>query len=168
MTTLPTDQDEAVTALSRRKVFAMCSLGVLGAAGLAACSSDDPATPESAATESAAPGAAATDAATPAADSGAAASLVALSDVPVAGAVGLEVGGKPVIVSQPTAGEVVGFSAACPHQFVTVAVSGKQLKCPAHGSTFDLATGENLSGPAAGKPLPDFPVKVVDGEVVQA
>jgi nitrite reductase/ring-hydroxylating ferredoxin subunit len=86
----------------------------------------------------------------------------------VAGAVSLEVAGKPVIVSQPTAGDVVGFSAVCPHQFATVAVSGKELRCPLHGSTFDMATGKNLTGPAAGKPLPAFAVKVVDDQVVQA
>jgi len=63
---------------------------------------------------------------------------------------------------------VIGFSAVCPHQVATVAVTDTVLRCPLHGSTFDLATGKNLSGPAAGKPLSSYPVKVVDGEVVQA
>jgi cytochrome b6-f complex iron-sulfur subunit len=147
----------------------MCSLGLLGAAGLAACSSDSTSTAgttEPAASTGGSDGATAT--ATADATGSGAVSLVKLSDVPVAGAVGLEVAGKPVIVSQPTAGEVIGFSAVCPHQFATVAVQGKLLRCPLHGSTFDMATGKNLSGPAAGKPLPAYPVKVVDGEVVQA
>ncbi|HST83988.1 MAG TPA: Rieske (2Fe-2S) protein [Kineosporiaceae bacterium] len=163
MTFTTNDQDETVNPLSRRKVFTMCSLGLLGAAGLAACGSDSDADSAAASTETAETSAAATEAA---ADG--AASLVALSDVPVAGAVSLEVAGKPVIISQPTEGEVIGFSAVCPHQFATVAVSGKELRCPLHASTFDMATGKNLSGPAAGKPLPAFAVKVVDGEVVQA
>lgn len=157
----------AGSSVSRRKVFAMCSLGVLGAAGLAACSSDS--STDAAATEPAA--AATTSEATASASGGVGAvatSLVALADVPVAGAVSLQVDGKPVIISQPEAGEVVGFSAVCPHQFATVAVSGDQLRCPLHGSTFDIDTGKNLTGPAAGKPLPAFAVKVVDGEVVQA
>jgi nitrite reductase/ring-hydroxylating ferredoxin subunit len=157
MTGVTTEPDDAGNALSRRKMFSMCSLGLLGAAGLAACGSDSSSgagTTEPAAT---------TDAA-----GGGAVSLVKLSKVPVAGAIGLEVAGKPVIVSQPTAGDVIGFSAVCPHQFATVAVTDKVLRCPLHGSTFDLATGKNLSGPAAGKPLSPFPVKVVDGEVVQA
>jgi cytochrome b6-f complex iron-sulfur subunit len=164
MTAVTTDQDTDGSAVSRRKVFSMCSVGLLGAAGLAACSSDD-ATP--AATEPAATTAGADATAT--ADAGAdAVSLVPLADVPVAGAVSLEVAGKPVIVSQPAAGEVIGFSAVCPHQFATVVVSGEELRCPLHGSTFDMATGKNLTGPAAGKPLPSYAVKVVDGEVVQA
>ena len=160
MTGVTTDPDDTVNALSRRKMFSMCSLGLLGAAGLAACSSSD-STGTAGTTE---PAAATT---TDATGSGAV-SLVKLSDVPVAGAVGLEVAGKPVIVSQPTAGDVIGFSAVCPHQFATVAVTGKLLRCPLHGSTFDIATGKNLSGPADGRPLSSFPVKVVDGEVVQA
>jgi cytochrome b6-f complex iron-sulfur subunit len=165
MTASTTDQDSVVNAPSRRKVFSMCSIGLLGAAGLAACSSDDETT-TTGTTEPAAPSASASASAP--AGGGEAASLVALADVPVEGAVGLEVAGKPVIVSQPAAGEVIGFSAVCPHQFADVEVSGDELRCPLHGSTFDIATGKNLSGPADGKPLPDFPVKVVDGQVVQA
>jgi nitrite reductase/ring-hydroxylating ferredoxin subunit len=168
MTAGTTDQNDIVTSLSRRKMFAMCSIGVLGATALAACSSDDdaastPAATSDAATTPASDGAAATtDAAAPATG------LIKLADVPVGGSVGLEVAGKPVIVSQPTKGEAVAFSAVCPHQFATVAVNGKELRCPLHGSTFDSATGKNLSGPAAGKPLPPVSVKVVDVEVVQA
>ena len=167
MTATTTDQDD-LSALSRRKVFSMCSLGLLGTAGLAACGSDDE---TSAATTTEVASTAGSDAEATAeataADS-AAASLVKLADVPVAGAVSLEVAGKPVIVSQPTEGEVIGFAAVCPHQFATVTISGKELRCPLHGSTFDMATGKNLTGAAAGKPLPSYPVKVVDGEVVTA
>ena len=161
MSSVTSDQDIVIAAPSRRKVFSMCSIGLLGAAGLAACSSESTGTTEPAATT-----AGSEASATAAADD--TASLVALADVPVAGAVSLEVAGKPVIVSQPEAGEVIGFSAVCPHQFATVVVSGTELRCPLHGSTFDMATGKNLTGPAAGQPLPDFSVKVVDGQVVSA
>lgn len=166
MTSGTTDRDD-VTTISRRKVFSVCSVGVLGAAGLAACSSDDSAT-DTAASEPAADSATASASASAAAGASAGTSLVALADVPVGGAVSLEVGGEPVIVSQPTKGEVVGFSAVCPHQFATVVVDGDELRCPLHASTFDLATGKNLAGPANGSPLPDFAVEVVDGDVVQA
>lgn len=167
MTAVTTDQDDAVSELSRRKVFSMCSLGVLGAAGLAACSSDD-STTATTTTETSAASESDETSATSEAASGDATSLISLDDVPVEGAVSLEVDGKPVIVSQPEAGEAIAFSAVCPHQFATVEVKGDELRCPLHGSTFDMATGKNLSGPAAGKPLPSFAVEVVDGEVVQA
>ena len=167
MTAVTTDQDD-VNDPSRRRVFAMCSLGVLGAAGLTACSSSD-STSDAAATSGPAASTGGSDGVAATTDgSSVATPLVKLSKIPVAGAVSLEVAGKPVIVSQPTAGDVIGFSAVCPHQFATVAINGKELRCPLHGSTFDMATGKNLSGPAAGKPLPAYPVKVVDGEVVQA
>jgi cytochrome b6-f complex iron-sulfur subunit len=168
MTLTTNDQDETVNPLSRRKVFTMCSIGLLGAAGLAACSSDSDSEATDSTTAAATEAAEATAAATTEAAAAGGASIVALADIPVASAVSVTVDGKPVIVAQPTKGEAVAFSAACPHQFVTVAVSGKQLKCPAHGSTFEIATGKNLAGPAAGKPLTAISVKVVDGEVVQA
>jgi cytochrome b6-f complex iron-sulfur subunit len=158
-------QDDIGTELSRRKMFGICSIGVFGAAALAACGGDD----STSTTGAGAPSEGGSEAvATTAGDSAPSATkLVKLADVPVGGSVGLEVAGKPVIVSQPSAGEAVAFSAVCPHQFATVVVKGKELRCPLHASTFDAATGKNLSGPAAGKPLPPVPVKVVDGEVVQ-
>jgi cytochrome b6-f complex iron-sulfur subunit len=162
MSSATTDPDDVVSSLSRRKMFAVGCFGLIGAAGLAACGGDD--------TTATAPSDAGPSASAPAgaADAGSPTTLIGLAEVPVGGAVGLEVAGKPVIVSQPTAGEAVAFSAICPHQFATVAVRGEQLRCPLHGSTFDLATGKNLTGPAAGKPLPTVAVEVVDGNVVQA
>lgn len=96
------------------------------------------------------------------------AALVDLSAVPVGGAVSAKGGdGKPLVVSQPTAGQVVCFSAKCTHQGCTVAPAGKTFQCPCHGSVFDAATGKNVSGPAP-RPLTEVPVKVADGKVVLA
>lgn len=95
-------------------------------------------------------------------------SLVDLSAVPVGGAVSAKgADGKPLVVSQPTAGTVKAFSAKCTHQGCTVAPAGKTFQCPCHGSVFDAATGKNVSGPAP-SPLAEVPVKVVDGKVVTA
>jgi cytochrome b6-f complex iron-sulfur subunit len=167
MTAETTDRDEPVTTPSRRNVFGMCSLGVLGIAGLTGCGSSANADPDDPSDDA---GKAGSDAAatTPAAAAGAGTPLVMLADVPVGGAVEVKVDGKPVIVSQPAKDTAVAFSAVCPHKFVTVVVRGKELLCPAHGSTFDPATGKNLKGPAKGVPLPPMPVKVVNGEVVEA
>jgi Rieske Fe-S protein len=48
-----------------------------------------------------------------------------------------------------------------------VAPNGGQLKCPCHGSTYDLATGDNTGGPAP-RPLSKIPVKVTGGRVVES
>jgi cytochrome b6-f complex iron-sulfur subunit len=158
-------QDDFRTQLSRRKMFGVCSVGLLGSVALAACGGDD--TPSQAGAGAPSQGGSEAVATTAADSAPSATKLIKLADVPVGGSAALEVAGKPVIVSQPEAGQAVAFSAVCPHQFATVVVKGKELRCPLHGSTFDSATGKNLSGPAAGKPLPPVSVKVVDGEVVQ-
>jgi Rieske Fe-S protein len=99
---------------------------------------------------------------------GASAGLAKVADIPVGGAVSAETAdGQPVIVSQPSAGQIVAFSAICTHQGCTVAPAGSMIRCPCHGSTYDLATGANTGGPAP-KPLAAVPVKVKRGEVVEA
>jgi Rieske Fe-S protein len=62
----------------------------------------------------------------------------------------------------------VAYSAVCTHQGCTVAYQDGQLACPCHGSIFDPANGAAVvSGPAQ-RPLPEVPVEVRAGEVVQA
>jgi Rieske Fe-S protein len=93
--------------------------------------------------------------------------LTPLADVPVGGAVVVTVGGVPVVVAQPTAGEVRAFSATCTHQGCTVAADGAQLACPCHGSRYEAATGAVVTGPAP-RPLPEIPVSVEGDRVVTA
>ncbi|MFJ3488472.1 QcrA and Rieske domain-containing protein [Leifsonia aquatica] len=89
---------------------------------------------------------------------------VALSSIPVGGAVSASIGSAPVVVSQPTAGKVVAFSAVCTHQGCTVAPQGTEFDCPCHGSRFDGATGDVLNGPAR-DPLPKL-TATVSGDTV--
>jgi cytochrome b6-f complex iron-sulfur subunit len=92
-------------------------------------------------------------------------SLVKLADVPVGGATSATYEGKPAVVSQPTAGTVVAFSAICTHMGCTVAPAGKEFHCPCHGSVYDAFSGKVLSGPAPAA-LASIAVKVDGGEVV--
>lgn len=95
------------------------------------------------------------------------AALVQLSEVPVGGAVSADApDGTVVLVTQPSEGEVVAFSAACPHEGCSVAPDGDQFTCPCHGSQFDLS-GEVTRGPAQ-TGLRPFPVRVMDGQVLPA
>jgi len=89
---------------------------------------------------------------------------VPLSSIPVGGAVSANLGDKPIVVSQPTAGEVVAFSAVCTHAGCTVAPQGKEFDCPCHGSRFDATTGKVLNGPAS-DPLPKLKA-TVSGDTV--
>ena len=69
------------------------------------------------------------------------------ADVPVGG--GKVFDTLKVVVTQPTDGEYKAFSAVCPHQGCTVSgVADRRITCACHGSQFDIATGEVLTGPA--------------------
>ncbi|MFD7844377.1 ubiquinol-cytochrome c reductase iron-sulfur subunit [Nocardia sp. NPDC059764] len=70
--------------------------------------------------------------------------LANTSDVPVGG--GLITGGT--VITQPSAGSFLGFSSVCTHLGCNVnSVSGGLIRCPCHGSTFNL-DGSVASGPA--------------------
>lgn len=167
--------------VTRRDV--LCAGGV-GAAGvcallLAGCSSESgsssttstsvPATSTSAApTSSGASGgqtATSTSAATSPRPSGT--KVADLSSIPVGGSAAATLNGQPIVLAQPTRGNVVGFSAICTHQGCTVNAGGAVLNCPCHGSTFNAFTGANLSGPAP-SPLPAITVTVAGTAVYAA
>ncbi len=89
---------------------------------------------------------------------------VPLASIPVGGAVSAAMGNTPIVVSQPSQGTVVAFSAVCTHQGCTVAPQGKEFDCPCHGSRFDAASGAVLGGPA---PAPLTKLKTaVSGDMV--
>ena len=93
--------------------------------------------------------------------------LLQLDEVPVGGAKAVTAGnGDKVIVTRPTEGEAVAFSAKCPHQGCTVAPDDEQLTCPCHGSAFAL-DGSVIQGPAE-EDLAPYAVTVVDGQVLPA
>ena len=91
--------------------------------------------------------------------------VAALADVPVGKTISTKVGGKAVVVSQPTAGNVVCLSAVCTHEGCVVSPSGTKLVCPCHGAEFNATTGAVLKGPA-NKPLPGIAVTVTNGDIV--
>lgn len=154
--------------VTRRRVVATTVLGAVAATALAACGGDDDpattATPSEGETGSSSAGGDPT--ATESAASGGDA-IAKLADIPVGGAAAAETAdGTKIIISQPSAGEVVAFDARCPHQGCTVAPSGDKLACPCHGSTFKASDGSLINGPATAG-LTEVAVKV-DGEDVVA
>lgn len=70
---------------------------------------------------------------------------VAATQVPVGSAVIVD----KIIIAQPTEGQFVAYSTTCPHQGSPITqVDGNTVRCPSHGSVFDIATGQPVSGPA--------------------
>lgn len=160
----------ARTVLSRRKALTVGG-GTIGVGSLlAACGSDDDAasTPATADTSSSASSTSSSaSASSSSATSGGGQALTTVSEVPVGSALLVTAAsGSPVVVAQPTAGEIVAFSGLCTHQGCAVAVAKKELDCPCHGSKFDAFTGAVLNGPAL-DPLTRVKV-TVDGDSIVA
>ena len=96
--------------------------------------------------------------------------LVNTSEVPVGSGVVLD----DVIVTQPTEGEFVAYTAACTHQggkITTVSDDGV-MTCSLHDSQFSIEDGENLAGPN-GDPagsiadLPQVEIRVRGDQVIR-
>jgi Rieske Fe-S protein len=152
---------------TRRALLA--GAGLAGVAALAACSSSS-----SASSSPAAGGAATTaagGAATTAAGGGASASSGSGGGTALGAASEIEVGGgkvfaaQKVVVTQPSAGQYMGFSAICTHQQCVVdQVANGTIDCPCHGSKFSVKDGSVVAGPAP-SPLPAAHVTVSGGQI---
>lgn len=140
------------TDLSRRTVI---MVGGGAALALAGCSAEPAPTDKT------------TDEGTPADGGGTGSEEIALlADIPVGGSISATLGGKPILVAQPTAGTVAAFSAICTHMGCVVKPDAAEFACPCHGSRYDSTNGEVLAGPA---PRALDPVEVtVDGDAVIA
>lgn len=126
--------------------------GVIGAC--AAC--------DSARAEPASPGSAPAGAVSAVPSSGAV--LAATKDVPVGGGIVV----ARVLIVQPASGTFKAFDAACPHRGVLVGPPANGIStCPAHHSTFAVADGSRVSGPAT-QGLTEIAVSVQDGNIVRA
>lgn len=69
-------------------------------------------------------------------------------------------------------GRVRAWVNSCPHQGRSLCwapgeflFDGERLVCPHHGATFDLESGECISGPCAGAALSPVPVEIRNGSV---
>jgi Rieske Fe-S protein len=91
--------------------------------------------------------------------------VASLADIPVGGSISATLAGAPILISQPTPGVVVAFSAICTHQGCVVKPAQEELDCPCHGSRFNPSTGEVLGGPAP-LPLGKVPVTVAGDAIL--
>jgi Rieske Fe-S protein len=88
--------------------------------------------------------------------------LASTGEVPVGG--GKILTDKEIVITQPTAGTFMAFSAVCTHQGCLVdKIAGGTINCPCHGSKFKL-DGSVANGPAAA-PLSARAVKVSGDQI---
>ncbi|ANH39844.1 Cytochrome b6-f complex iron-sulfur subunit 1 [Nocardioides dokdonensis FR1436] len=74
--------------------------------------------------------------------------LTSTGDVPVGS--GVILADAEVVVTQPTEGEFKAWTNVCTHQGCALeSISPEGIRCPCHGSVFDVATGEPTAGPAS-------------------
>jgi nitrite reductase/ring-hydroxylating ferredoxin subunit len=86
-----------------------------------------------------------------------------ITEVALGGATRFLVEGRPVIITQPSAGEFRGFVAVCTHAGGAInGLRDEKLFCGSHNSYFDVETGEAVQGPAR-NPLGKVEV-IVEGE----
>ncbi len=135
------------SSLTRRSVLVgacgTCAVALAGCGAVAGVANPTPAAAPAPAVEpapSGAPGGAGKPAA-------AAKALASTADIPVGGGRIFE--NQKLVVTQPKAGTFKAFSNVCTHQGCAVSsVSNGTIICPCHGSTFDIADGSVVDGPA--------------------
>lgn len=70
-----------------------------------------------------------------------------------------------IVVTQPAAGQFLGFSAICTHQGCVVAkIQGDTIICSCHGSEYSIKDGSVKKGPAR-EPLEKVAVKVEGDDI---
>ena len=77
------------------------------------------------------------------------------------------VGGSEIAVSR-VSGTLYAFSDICTHRSCNLSMGGEidgtEITCECHGSTFDMATGEVVEGPAE-EPIATLPVRDEGGDL---
>lgn len=88
--------------------------------------------------------------------------LARTGDIDVGG--GLILDEAKIVITQPTEGEFMAFSALCTHQACLVTKVSTTINCACHGSKFALADGSVENGPAD-TALPEIAIKISGDEI---
>ena len=92
--------------------------------------------------------------------------IAATSGLPSGKMIGIENNGKAILVANFN-GAYYAIGNTCTHAGCTLSegtLNGEKVRCPCHGSTFDIRTGKVLKGPA-NDPEPSFNLRI-DGDQI--
>ncbi len=87
-------------------------------------------------------------------------------DIPAGTMMGVHADGKDILVANVD-GKYYAIGNSCTHRGCTVSdgtLAGAHARCPCHGSTFDVRTGEVVHGPAT-RPEPSYKVEVSGDQI---
>lgn len=79
----------------------------------------------------------------------------------------VEVDGVPICLARLADGQVFAISDTCSHEEIELSdgdLDGDDVECPAHGSRFNVRTGE-VSGLPAEEPVDTYPVTIEGDEI---
>jgi len=79
----------------------------------------------------------------------------------------VDVNGVPICLARLASGEIFAISDVCSHEEIELSdgeLDGEDVECPAHGSRFNVRTGE-VSGLPAEDPVDTYPVTIEDDEI---
>ncbi len=93
--------------------------------------------------------------------------IASTADVPVNSGALFEADGY--VVTQPKAGQFIGFDSLCTHEGCPIDVfdTPGKMSCSCHSSDFTLTDGKPTAGPAR-KPIPKKPIIVEGGQIYKA
>jgi 3-phenylpropionate/trans-cinnamate dioxygenase ferredoxin subunit len=80
----------------------------------------------------------------------------------------VEANGVPVCLVRLAGGEVCAINDLCSHDEIELSdgeLDGEDVECPAHGSRFNVRTGE-VSGLPAEDAVATYPVTIEDGKII--
>ena len=80
----------------------------------------------------------------------------------------VEASGVPVCLVRLASGEVFAISDLCSHEEIELSdgeLDGEDVECPAHGSRFNVRTGE-VSGLPAEDPVATYRVTIEDEKII--
>ncbi|HEY0224806.1 MAG TPA: non-heme iron oxygenase ferredoxin subunit [Mycobacterium sp.] len=94
-------------------------------------------------------------------------SVAQLADLAEGSVTRVDVDGVPVCLARLASGEVFAINDMCSHEDIELSdgeLDGDDVECPAHGSRFNVKTGE-VSGLPAEEPVATYEVAIEDGDV---